>query len=135
MKKYLLLIILALTVSVARAEFNRLVFRTLDGEERSVGLTDLNITFANGEMLANSDGEYLNIALASLKSMEFSNNPTSVDVVVAEENIACKVTVYLPDGKLQGVYDSVTSALTALPGGTYILKAENGFTSKISINR
>lgn len=135
MKKYLFLVILALSAFAIHAEYSRLVFQTLNGETKSVGLTNLNITFTNDEMIASSDGESVKIALTSLKSMEFSNDQAGIESVTVDGNLEGKITVYTTTGQRLGDYSSVTSARTALPSGIYIFKAENGHTSKMLINR
>lgn len=136
MKKYLLLVFMAITAIAVHAEYNRLVFRTLDGEELSVGLSDLNISFTSGEMLATSEGESVKIALTSLESMEFANGTTtSIENVNTGNKLEGKIMVYTTDGQLYGSYDSVTSACATLQTGVYIFKAENGINTKIIINR
>lgn len=135
MKKYLFLLCMIIIAFAVHAEYNRLVFRTLDGNEQSVGLTDLNISFVNGEMIAISEGESVKISLASLKSMEFSNAHSSIKDILADKESGGKVSVYNTDGQLFGIYESVKSACAKLPSGIYIIKAESGLTSKIMINR
>lgn len=135
MKKYLLLLCMFITATAVHAEFNRLLFRTLEGKEQSVGLAGLNISFSNGELIAISEGESVEIPLASLKSMEFSNDKSGIPDVIAGTESGGKVSVYNAEGHFYGLYESVTSACAQLPGGVYILKTENGITSKIMINR
>lgn len=126
---------MVITALAANAEFNRLVFRTLEGDEQSVGLSDLNISFTNGEMVAISEGESVKISLASLKSMEFCNNHAGIINIFADKEFEGKVLVYNADGQFYGFYESVKSACAKLPSGIYIFKAENGLTSKIMIKR
>ncbi|MDE7136721.1 MAG: hypothetical protein K2N91_08820, partial [Muribaculaceae bacterium] len=125
---------LLITAIAMHAEFNRLVFRTIDGNVQSIGLTDLNITFSDAGMIATADGESVEIALNSLVSMEFENNPADVNEIAAHESINGKVSVYTADGKHIGDYDSFKAASIKLPGGIYLVKAENGITSKVKIN-
>lgn len=132
MKKYFLLLILAAISLGVHAEYNRLVFRTLSGEEKSIGLSDLNITYTNGEMIATSGDESLKIPLASLKSMEFSDS-NSVGSVMGDD--MSEVNVYSVNGICLGNFDSKVDALNALPTGIYILKSKNGVTSKVSISK
>lgn len=114
------------------AEFNRLVFRTLTGGEQSVGLTDLKITFADGQLLATADGESVAIDLNSLSSMEFAYvEPTGI----ANTAIEGAVTAYSADGINYGAFESKDAAAAALPNGLYIIKSETGLTSKLLINR
>lgn len=136
MKKPLLCAILALSALAGRAEYNRLVFHTLDGNVQAVGLTELNITFADGEMIATSKGESVRVNVASLDFMEFADDGTgAIDAVSAAERLAGAVTVYTADGQLHGRFPSVTEACAALPGGIYLFQTERGTTSKIMITR
>lgn len=136
MKKLLLCAIFALSALAGGAEVNRLVFHTLDGNVQAVGLTELNITFADGEMIATSKGESVRINVASLEFMEFADDGTgAIDAASAAERFAGAVTVYTADGQLHGRFQSVTEACSALPGGIYLFKTECGTTSKIMITR
>lgn len=132
MKKYFLLMILAAISIGVHAEYNRLVFRTVDGEEQSVSLTDLNITYTKSEMIATSGNESVKIPLNSLKSMEFSDSSSVGSVMGNDVN---EVNVYSVNGICLGNYDSKADALNALPAGVYILKSKNGVTSKVSISK
>lgn len=133
MKKCLLFAILAVCALGLRAEFNRLVFYTLDGEEQSVGLTGLNITFVNGELVATSEEASATVPLASLASMEFANG--EIDGIKAASTAELAVTVYSADGICQGAFASKDAARETLPSGLYIIKSHNGLTSKMLINK
>lgn len=132
MKKHLLVAILAVSALCMRAEFNRLVFHTSTGEEQSVGLTDLNITFADGQLLATADGESVAIDLNSLSSMEFAYVESTG---ITDAAIEGAVTAYSAEGISFGKFESKEAACKALPGGLYIIKSETGVTSKLLINR
>lgn len=125
------MILAAISIGV-HAEYNRLVFRTVDGEEQSVSLTDLNITYTKSEMIATSGNESVKIPLNSLKSMEFSDSSSVGSVMGNDVN---EVNVYSVNGICLGNYDSKADALNALPAGVYILKSKNGVTSKVSISK
>ena len=78
MKKLLILTMLAaLTMGARAAEYNYLVFTLNDGTTQSVSATDLNITFANGNLTATSGSNTVTIALSNLTKMEFSNDGTT----------------------------------------------------------
>lgn len=132
MKKYLLSAILAVISIGVYAEYNRLVFSTINGEEQSIGVKDLNITYLNGEMIATSGSELVKIPLISLKSMEFSDI-NSVGSVSFSDN--SNVTIYSVNGICLGTFESHSNALNGLPFGIYILKSKNGETSKVSISK
>lgn len=135
MKRFLLILMMVITANAVNAEFNRLVFHTLDGEEQSIGLNDLNISFENGELLAISEDESLRISLNSLNSMEFANEiPTGIGSNMVADKLNGEIAVYTPDGSIYGIYNSISSAFSELPAGVYIFKSENGNTAKILIN-
>ncbi|MDE6010117.1 MAG: hypothetical protein K2F87_01540 [Muribaculaceae bacterium] len=127
--------ILALSALTCNAEFTRLVFHTLDGNVQGVALSDLNITFSDGEMIATSGGESVRIDVASLEYMEFADNDTTVGVTGASSAPAGTVKVYTADGHAYGQFDSLNEACASLPGGLYLINTENGENSKIMINR
>lgn len=132
MKKYLLFAILAASAFSMRAEFNKLVFHTLTGGEQSVGLNGLNITFANGQLLATADGESVAIDLTEMESMEFAYvDPSGI----ADAAIEGAFTAYSAEGISFGKFESKQAAAQALPSGLYIVKSESGITSKLLINR
>lgn len=133
MKKYLLLAILAVISVGVHAEHDRLVFRTLSGDEQSVGVEDLDIIFADGDLIATSGSEIVKIPLMSLKSMEFSDTNSSVSTVSSDDGT--EVYVYSVDGVSVGVYGSKYDALNDLPVGIYVLKSKNGVTSKVLISK
>lgn len=134
MRKYLLLAILAMTAIGVHAEYNRLVFRTISGEELSVGVTGLNITFTNGELLATSESASVKIPLTSLKSMAFDNGDVS-GVQAIPTPVESAVTVYSTDGICQGTFETKAAATDALPNGLYIIETENGNVTKMLINK
>lgn len=133
MKKCLLSAILAVGALGLHAEYNRLVFTTTDGNVKSVGLTNLNVKFSDGDMIASSAGESVKIDLASLKSMEFGNGEASI--VAVPNTRRTPVAVYSVDGICVGKFDSEAEAMNLLPAGLYITKDENGLTSKMLITR
>lgn len=132
MKKYFFLLVLAMTAIATHAEFNRLVFRTVDGEEQSIGIQELDITFVNDQMIARSEGESVKIALTSLRSMEFSNgDKTGLDDLLMVGVSEGKVAVYSVEGYSLGMYDSLSLAYSVLPQGVYVVRDEKGRFSKI----
>ncbi|MDE7421712.1 MAG: hypothetical protein K2N35_16090 [Muribaculaceae bacterium] len=132
MKKILLSAILAVISIGVHAEYNRLVFRTLSGEEQSIGVKDLSIKYENGDMIAVSGSESVKIPLTSLKSMEFSDI-NAVGEVSAVDN--SEVTAFSVNGICLGKFETKSDALNGLPTGIYILNSKNGVTFKVSISK
>lgn len=133
MKKILLLALVLFSVIGARAEYTHMVFRTLDGAQHSLGLTDLNITFADGELLASGGGRTLSIELTSLKSMEFASDPSGIEEATPMIQNLGKVSVYAVDGRHVGDFDGLQSACSKLSEGMYVFKSESGLTFKMLI--
>lgn len=80
MKQLLLALTLALTAT-ASADTHYLTFEQHNGQQRSLPLVGLNITFKNGQMLAESQGEAFALDLISLQRMFFALQPTGVEQV------------------------------------------------------
>ena len=127
MKKLLILTMLAaLTMGARAAEYNYLVFTLNDGTTQSVSATDLNITFANGNLTATSGSNTVTIALSSLTKMEFSNDGTTgIDRVSYDFTITDDTEVYDLNGR------RLPSTAT-LSRGIYIIKS-NGNTTKVQV--
>ena len=127
MKKLLILTMLAaLTLGTRAAEYSYLVFTLSDGTTQSVSTTDLNITFANGNMTATSGGNTVTIALSNLTKMEFSNEgATGISTVSCDFTITDDTEVYDLNGR------RLPSNAT-LSRGIYIIKS-NGKTTKVQV--
>ena len=127
MKKLLIMTMLAaLTMGARAAEYNYLVFTLNDGTTQSVSATDLNITFANGNLTATSGSNTVTIALSNLTKMEFSNDGTTgIDRVSYDFTITDDTEVYDLIGR------RLPSTAT-LSRGIYIIKS-NGKTTKVQV--
>ena len=127
MKKLLVLTMLAaLTLGARAAEYSYLVFTLSDGTTQSVSATDLNITFANGNMTATSGGNTVTIALSNLTKMEFSNEgATGISTVNCDFTTTDDTEVYDLNGR------RLPSNAT-LSRGIYIIKS-NGKTTKVQV--
>lgn len=132
MKKVLLMTAMFLALSLsARAEFSYLVFNTMDGTQHSINVQSLSITFADNNLVAQNNESTLSLPLQTVASMSFSNTPSGVADIVADE----AVTVFGSDGAEHGSYQSVQHAIDTLPGGVYIIKFNNGCTAKIIVKK
>lgn len=127
MKKLLILTMLAaLTLGARAAEYNYLVFTLNDGTTQSVSATDLNITFANGNLTATSGSNTVTIALSSLTKMEFSNDGTTgIDRVSYDFVITDDTEVYDLNGRR-------LPSTANLSRGIYIIKS-NSKTTKVQV--
>ena len=74
MKKYILLLVMALAVLCVQAQsYKYLNFTDTVGDIQQVSTTDLKITFADGNALVSTNGEQKTISLSALDYLEFTN--------------------------------------------------------------
>ncbi len=127
MKKAVILTLLtALTLGTRAADYNYLVFTLNDNTTQAITASNLNITFANGNLIATSGSESLTIALTSLAKMEFSNdNTTGIEAIEATLNPDEATEIYDLNGR------RIPSG-TQLSRGIYIIKS-NGKTTKVQV--
>ena len=114
----------------ASAQYVSMQYDTAKGETYYSGLSNLEIVFKEGNMVATWGSNSLTLSLEDLKSMQFSLNPASVERVFARDN---KIVVYSMEGVSYGVFASLKDAIEKLPEGIYVAKDENGVTSKFVI--
>ena len=129
MKKLLVsLIALCLAFSVNANDYKYLSFELADGSVQSLSVTDLTLTFSNGNLVS-SDGT--TIPLANLTKMFFSE--TSGIATLPFTTGTGKVEVYNPSGSKVGVFGNMQEAKSKLPKGIYIIKDEQGNKQKTAI--
>lgn len=133
--KFLLLLILVLTPSLAFAgRYSSLKFTSDSGETYSVTTDNLEILI-NGENLTFNNTN-LTIPLSSLVSMEFTDyddSPAAIETVTFDGRGA--VTVYNINGVSIGSFDSYAEALASLSQGLYVIKDANGNSLKINVEK
>lgn len=130
MKKSLILTLLFVltTVGTRAADYQYLVFTLSDGTTQAIAATNLNISFADGNLVATNGSETLaTLPLTSLTQMEFSADGTT----------GISQTLNSPFSILNSEnewYDLNGRKLDAAPStkGVYILK-NNSKTIKVSI--
>jgi len=114
----LALLLTCLTTATRAADYDYLAFTTTDGSRTAVTSSKLTITFADGMLTASNGSTTLaTIALASLASMEFSNDGTT--------GIEQVTTDTLVNDETTAVYDLSGHRMpqgAALPKGVYIVK-------------
>lgn len=129
MRKFIFLLFLFIGLC-ASAQYVSMQYDTAKGETYYSGLSDLEIVFKEGNMVATWGSNSLTLSLEDLKSMQFSLNPASVERVFAGDN---KIVVYSVEGVYYGAFASLKDAIGMLPEGVYVGKDENGVTSKFVI--
>lgn len=128
MKKSLILTLLAIltTVGMRAADYQYLVFTLSDGTTQAIAATNLNISFADGNLVATNGTETLaTLPLTTLTQMEFSNDGTTGITATNFTNFTDSANEW---------YDLNGRKLDAAPStrGVYILK-NNSKTIKVSI--
>ena len=127
MKKAMILTLLtAFTLGLRAADYDYLVFTLSDGTQQSVSASNLNITFANGNLTATSGSNTVTIALGSLAKMEFSNEgSTGISTVSCDFTATDDTEIYDMNGRR-------LPNSASLSRGIYIIKS-NGKTSKVQV--
>lgn len=133
MKKLLLASAITVMSMSAFAEGSCLLFKTADGVTHSVKATGLEITFADGKMVAVNATESLTLPVANLSTMEFGDASGVKSVVTENANNA--VSAVTVNGVAAGVFTSLDEARQRLVPGVYIIKLANGETTKLIIGK
>ena len=129
MKKTIILTLLCVfAMTTMAADYTYLVFTLSDGSTKAVTASNLNISFTADNLVATNGSETLaTLPLASLSSMEFSNDGTTgISQISADQLITDANTV---------IYDINGRQMpqgASLPKGIYILK-NNNRTLKVTI--
>lgn len=135
MKKFFLSLLLGGVALTAAADNDYMVFQKTNGEEFSLNVDHLKITFADGAMNATDGKNSFSVALSDMNKMFFSANPTmgieqattatSDEVSATIENgqlhvtapVGSRVSVYSLDGRQVGT--------RYLAEGTYLVRINN----------
>lgn len=135
MKKILLVTLLIMSAMCASAAtFTTMRLVTTSQTEHLIGLDGLEITVADGILTAANATETLSVPVADLATMEFSSKQSGI-AGVEHTGEQTPVTVYGIDGKDYGTFASTSAASAALPAGTYIIKATDNTTTKLTLRK
>jgi len=116
-----LMVLMAIVQSSFADDYSYLTFQNADGTVKSVSVSSLTLTFANGTLTAvNSNGTYA-FTLTDLSKMYFTSDPTSIPGVIPSKEEA--VEVYTLTGISLGKYSSLSEAQEQLEGGVYVVKS------------
>ena len=129
MRKYICLLMLLLSFG-ASAQYMSMKYDMKEGESVYSGLSNLEIVFKDGNMIATWDSNSLTISLEDLSSMQFSTTPASVEKLLADD---VKIEVYNLDGAAYGTFANLKEACKFLSEGVYVARTENGVTSKFVV--
>ena len=129
MKQLLIILTLCLSAITASAgDYKFLILEDNDGTTYSMNATGLTLTFSDGNLVS-SDGTV--IPLNSLVKMYFSE-ASGISTIPSTTNDD-HVTVYSIAGILAGTYNDMTTAMSSLTKGLYIIKQKDGSIIKYTV--
>lgn len=132
MKKNLLLAALFLCGGFAsQAAYNSIKFTTNQGVEHFIALPDLEIEFNAEKLIAINSANTLELPLADVKSMEFSDSTNTLLEETWNDNES--VSVWTLSGTKYCDANSMNEALTKMEKGIYVVKYSDGSTLKVAI--
>lgn len=129
MKQLLIILTLCLSAITASAgDYKFLILEGNDGTTYSMNATGLTLTFRDGNLVS-SDGTV--IPLNSLVKMYFSeaSGISTIPSTTSDDH----VTVYSIAGILAGTYNDMTTAMSSLTKGLYIIKQKDGSIIKYTV--
>ena len=130
MKQLLIILTLCLSAITASAgDYKFLILEGNDGTTYSMNATGLTLTFSDGNLVS-SDGTV--IPLNSLVKMYFSE-ASGISTIPSTTNDD-HVTVYSIAGILAGTYNDMTTAMSSLTKGLYIIKQKDGSIITYTVN-
>lgn len=139
--KHILLTCLGLLfgLGLQAQSYDYLTLRTLNGDETSLGIDNLRITFADGKLNADNGRESASVPLADMSCMFFSLQPTGIgsqagltDASLQVRIVGGRLITNAPAGSSIRVYgvDGRQVSTARLAAGTYIVNI-NGRTFKL----
>jgi hypothetical protein len=141
MKRIFLSLLLLIVGTNLYAQYDYLTLRAKNGHEKSVKISKQTlITFSNGLMQTNTDGETAEFQLSDIKSFFFASTPTAINAVTTDGKQAMltregivvtapaqtKVSVATLDGRSLISFvkqrNGMESRALSLPKGVYIVR-------------
>lgn len=123
LKHFLIAAALAFSMSAYAADYPWLTFKLADNSELSVASDNLEISYSDGNLTLSSPTVNQIIPVATIKSMQFTSQSSSVgDVAIAASGLS---DYYSITGVKVGRFASVEEARKALPSGVYIRKSKD----------
>lgn len=104
-----------------------LVLENTDGSTYSLSASGLTLTFSDGNLVA-SDGT--TVSLSQLRKMYFSETSSINNLKHLSSD---EVTVFTPSGVSMGHFPSISTAVSRLPKGLYIIQEQDGMNHKITV--
>lgn len=128
--KRLLTFVLPLLAIPAFAEYPFMNFTTVNGDVASLNSEDLQISVADGKLIAHNASQSLEIPLTDLDRFSFSSVCTGVSSIATD--LSSGIEIYTLSGIRIGSFESEAAAESVLPKDIYISRT-SGQTKKIAI--
>ena len=120
MKKVFLLFVVCCAMFAHASTYNFLVFTNAEGTKTAFGVKNLTLNVVGDTLqVTNADGT-VNLILAGLASMQFSNENIATDLEDVL-NADAPMQVFSLSGTSLGVYGSLMEAAQTLKAGAYVI--------------
>lgn len=133
MRKFICAILFLQGVAAIAGEsfdYPYMAFQGIDGTKQTVAVESLEITFADGKLIAHSATEEVSLELSQLDKMYFTTEQAGVAGTFAP--VSGKATVYSMQGVNLGTFASLAAAVNSLPRGLYVVKTDDR-TQKMAV--
>ncbi|MGN1245329.1 MAG: hypothetical protein ACI4UN_01720 [Muribaculaceae bacterium] len=111
-------------------DYPYMAFQGIDGTKQTVAVESLEITFANGKLMAHSAADEVSLELSQLDKMYFTTEQAGVAGTFAP--VSGTTTVYSMQGVNLGTFASLSDAVNSLQRGLYVVKTD-GRTQKMAV--
>ena len=134
MKRLFIIFILcaAFGLSVQAGDYDYLAFRSNDGTEITLSVSNLKITFSNGKLVAVNSETNQTFSLSDLNKMYFTNSAITNIEEVLPTDLNTEVEIFTTSGVNKGRYNNLNQARQTLTKGVYIVK-QSEKTYKIAV--
>ena len=127
------LLLCAAALPASAQSYDYLTFKKTTGEETSLSIDKLKITFANDNLVATNGTETFTAPVADMSKMYCSTTATAISTIAANANGLCaaivngQLKVNAPAGSRVSVYsiDGRQVGTTHLAKGSYLVRVNN----------
>ena len=120
MKKVFLLLAVCCAIFAHASTYNFLVFTSTEGSKTAFGVKNLTLKVEGSDLLITNAEGTVNLILAGLASMQFSNENIATDLEDVL-NADAPMQVFSLSGTSLGVYGSLMEAVQTLNAGAYVI--------------
>ena len=120
MKKVFLLLAVCCAIFAHASTYNFLVFTSTEGNKAAFGVKNLTLKVEGSDLLITNAEGTVNLILAGLASMQFSNENIATDLEDVL-NADAPMQVFSLSGTSLGVYGSLMEAAQTLNAGAYVI--------------